>query len=121
MKKFNSIAAYFISLIFSGFLINWILVRIGVPDYIVWQTFATRGYKTPPKSYGFNLALLLSLFLLLQIEVYIRKVHPERRKDYINPKQDMKLNLKAFILIESIALIILIPVFFILKSIMNYL
>lgn len=121
MKKINSIVIYFISLILSGFLINWLLVKIGVPDHIVWQTFAKRGYKNPPKSYGFILALLLSLFIMLQIEVYIRNFHSEKRKNYMNPKQDMKLNLKSFILLESVALIILIPIFFILKSVMNYL
>lgn len=119
MKKINSIIVYFISLVLSSFIINWIIVKIGVPDRIVWQTFAKRGYKSPPKSYGFVLALLLSLFLLLQVEVCIRKFHPKRRKNYMN--QDMKLDLKSFILIESVAITILIPVFFILKSIMNYL
>ncbi|MBM7689528.1 hypothetical protein BCR24_12225 [Enterococcus ureilyticus] len=121
MKKINSIVIYFISLILSSFIINWILVKIGVPDHIVWQTFAESGYKNPPKSYGFVLALLLSLFLLLQAEVYIRKVHPERRKNFMNPKQDMKLNLKSFLLIELVAIATLIPVFFILKSIIDYL
>jgi len=94
---------------------------MGVPDYIVWQSFAKRGYKSHPKSYGFLLALFISLIFLLQIEVYTRKFRPERRKNYMNPEQDMKLNLKSFILIESVALIILIPVFLILKSIMDYL
>lgn len=119
MKKFIEkyiIIIYLSSVAIIALLIDFLLIKLGVPDEVVYF-----HYKRRTGSYGMIIVLFVSAFCLFEYHFYLRKFKPEKLLNPSVTKEDLKTSRTHDIISQIVMFSLLIPVFFLIKSIIKYL
>lgn len=125
MKKLikkHSLVLFIVSMCLIGLLLDFLLIKLGVPEDIVYFERNSRAKRHRRSGgYGFVIVLCITIFCLFEYHFYLRKFKPEKLLNPSVTKEDLKTSRTHDIISQIVMFSLLIPVFFLIKSIIKYL